>query len=49
MREHYVIDQPVRQLMVDVALDSPINLVWLIIAPAIVHDAPQNDCNRGYI
>ena len=49
VREHYVIDQPVRQLMVDVALDSPINLVWLIIAPAIVQDAPQNDCNRGYI
>ena len=49
VREHYVIDQPVRQLMVGVALDSPINLVWLIIAPAIVQDAPQNDCNRDYI
>ena len=49
VREHYVIDQPVKQLMVGVSLDSPINLVWLIIAPAIVQDAPQNDCNRGYI
>ena len=47
--EYYVIDQPVRQLMVGVALDSLINLVWLIIAPAIVQDAPQNDCNRDYI
>ena len=48
VREHYVIYQPVRQHMVDVALDSFINHCWLIIAPAIVQDASYDDCNRGY-
>ena len=49
VREHYVIYQPVRQLMVGVALDSHINHCWLIIAPAIVQDAYINDCNRNLI
>ena len=46
--EHYVIYQPVRQLRVGVALESHINHCWLIIAPAIVQNAPHDDCNRGY-
>ena len=48
VREHYVIYQPIRQHMVDVALDFLINHCWLILAPAIVQDAPHDDCNRGY-
>ena len=48
VREHYVIYQPIRQHLVDVALDFLINHCWLILAPAFVQDAPHDDCNRVY-
>jgi hypothetical protein len=46
---HFVIEQPIRQLMVCSTLGFHINLIRLIIAPAIVQDALINDCNRDFI